>query len=102
MTEQEKREYMDDLTAKTKKFCKIDYDDDEDIIQIMIEAVFEKLMELIPGFDPYNMTNRQKLLVMGFVKDQYDNTDVYLEEDKKLSPAFSSMLLSEIYKGGST
>ena len=43
MTEQEKKEYLDKLTAKTKKYCRIDYDDDEDIIQIMIEAVFEKL-----------------------------------------------------------
>lgn len=102
MTELEKKEYMDALTAKTKKYCRIDYDDDEDIIQIMIEAVFEKLMELIPGFDPFVLTNRQQLLVMGFVKDQYDNTDVYQEADKKLSPAFSSMLLSEMYKGGST
>ena len=102
MTEQEKKEYLDKLTAKTKKYCRIDYDDDEDIIQIMSEAVVEKLTELIPGIDPDVLTTRQPLLVMAYVKDQYDNKDVYIGTEKKLSPAFSSMLLSEMYKGGST
>lgn len=101
MTDEEKKEYMIELVIQTKKYCRIDYDDDEDIIETMIEAVFEKLQELIPGFNPYAMTSRQRLLTMMFVKDQYDHTEVYHENDKKLSNAVSSMLLSEMYKGGS-
>lgn len=93
---------MDSMVSNIKTYCRIDYDDDEEVILIMIEAVFEKLKELIPGFSPYDMTSRQKLLVMGFVKDQYDNTEVYNDSEKKWSPAFSSMLLSEMYKGGAT
>lgn len=88
------------LVAQTKKYCRIDYDDDDDIIETMIETVFEKLGELIPGFSPYAMTSRQRLLTMVFVKDQYDHTDAYNEADKRLSNAVSSMLLSEMYKGG--
>lgn len=100
MTDEEKKEYMQSLVAQTKKYCRIDYDDDEDIIEIMIETIFEKLGELIPGFNPYAMTIRQRMLTMIFVKDQYDHTDAYQGNDKKLSNAVSSMLLSEMYRGG--
>ncbi len=101
MTDEEKKEYMQSLVAQTKKYCRIDYDDDEDIIETMVETIFEKLCELIPGFNPYAMTSRQRLLTMIFVKDQYDHMDAYQEKDKKLSNAVSSMLLSEMYRGGS-
>lgn len=101
MTDEEKEKCMADLVMQIKKYCRIDYEDDEDIIEIMIKTVFEKLKELIPGFNPYAMTSRQRLLTMMLVKDQYDNTDAYHETNKKLSNAASSMLLSEIYGGGS-
>lgn len=100
MTDEEKKEYMSALVAQTKKYCRIDYDDDEDIVKTIIETVFEKLGELIPDFNPYAMTSRQKLLTMMFVKDQYDNPDAYQGNDKKLSNAVSSMLLNEMYRGG--
>lgn len=98
MTDYEKKEYIDTLIVQTKNYCRIDYDDDEDIIKIIIDAVFEKLSALIPGFDPYAMTSRQRLLVMMFVKDQYDHPDAYQENEKKLSNAALSMLLSEMYR----
>lgn len=100
MTDEGKKKYMDVFVSQTKKYCQIDYDDDEDIIQIIIDAVFEKLGELIPDFSPYEMTSRQKLTAMMFVKDRYDNRDAYQGNDKKLSNAASSMLLSEMYGGG--
>lgn len=101
MTDDEKKEYMDALVEQTKKYCRIDYEDDDDIVKTMIETVFTKLGELIPNFDPYALTSRQKLLTMAFVKDLYDNTEAYHGSEKKLSNAVSSMLLSEIYGGGS-
>lgn len=101
MTDEEKQKYLNDFMELTKKYCRIDYDDDEDIVKMMVEAVFEKMGELIPNFNPYAMTSRQKILIMKFVKEQYDNLDAYHQSDKKLSNATSSMLLSEIYGGGS-
>lgn len=102
MTDEEKQKYLNDFVEQTKKYCRIDYDDDEDIVKMMVEMVFEKLGELIPNFNPYAMTSRQKILTMKFVKEQYDNPDAYHQSDKKLSNATSSMLLSEMYGGGST
>lgn len=101
MTDEEKREYMDGLMVQMKTYCKIDYDDDDGTVETIVEAVLEKLKELIPNFSPYAMTGRQKLLAMMFVKDQYDHPDAYCEGSKKLSNAASSMLFSEMYGGGS-
>ncbi len=100
LNEEEKETRMQEFVQQVKTYCRIDYDDDEDILRIMVEAVMEKLQELIPRFDPYAMTARQKLLAMAFVKDYYDNADTYQGAEKRLSNAVSSMLLGEMYGGG--
>ncbi|MCI8713094.1 MAG: phage gp6-like head-tail connector protein [Ruminococcus sp.] len=100
MTEEEKEAYTEEFVERVKNYCRIDYDDDEDILKIMVEAVMEKLEELIPRFDRYAMTARQTLLAMAFVKDYYDNAETYQGAEKRLSNATSSMLLSEMYGGG--
>ncbi|MCD8038874.1 MAG: head-tail connector protein [Lachnospiraceae bacterium] len=99
MTDDEKTEYMSAFLEQVKTYCRIDYDDDEDIITIMVETVLAKLAELIPNFDEYAMTSRQKLLAMTFVKELYDNTNAYGRADGGLSNAASTMLLSEMYGG---
>lgn len=100
MTDEEKKEYMAEFALRTKTYCHIDYDDDDEIIKMIIEATLDELGDLIPGFDPYAMTSRQKLLVMMFVNDQYDHRDVYQDRGQVLSNAASSALLSEMYRGG--
>ena len=73
MTDEEKKEYRDKLVEDCMKYNHIDYDDDKDIVETMVEAIAsEELMELIPNFDPYNLTARQRLLVYSFVKELYD------------------------------
>jgi uncharacterized phage protein (predicted DNA packaging) len=99
MTNEEKTAYMYVLKNQAKKYCRIDYDDDEDIIQLIIDSVIEQLSKLIGGFDPYNMTNSQRLLTLMLVKETYDNRDPYQSIDKKLSDAASTLLLGEMYKG---
>lgn len=55
MTDEEKKEYRDKLVEDCMKYNHIDYDDDKDIVETMVEAIAsEELMELIPNFDPYN------------------------------------------------
>ena len=67
MTDEEKKEYRDKLVEDCMKYNHIDYDDDKDIVETMVEAIAsEELMELIPNFDPYNLTARQRLLVYSF------------------------------------
>ena len=55
---------------------------------------------MIPDFDPYNLTFRQRLLVFSFVKELYDNREKYQKDARSVTNAVSSMLLKEIYGGG--
>lgn len=99
MTDEEKKEYRGKMLATCKKYCHIDYDDDEDIVELMFDATVDEMKELIPNFDPCSMTNRQKLLAFTSVKELYDNREKYQKDMKALTNAVSSMLLKEIYGG---
>lgn len=99
MTEAEKQEYRQKLIDTCKVYCHIDYDDDAEIVELMFDTTMEEMTELIPNFDQYNMTSRQKLLAFTFVKELYDNREKYQKDTKALSNAVSSMLLKEIYGG---
>lgn len=99
MTDEEKQEYRQKLIDTCKVYCHIDYDDDIEIVELMFDATMEELTALIPDFDQYNMTSRQKLLTFASVKELYDNREKYQKDTKTLSNAVTSMLLKEIYGG---
>ena len=101
MTDEEKKEYREKLIADFKTYNHIDYDDDTEIIELLLDTVFEELSDLIPDFDPYTMKSRQRLLALVFLKELYDNREKYQKDSKGVSNAVASMLLKEIYKGGS-
>lgn len=99
MTDEEKKEYREKLIDFCKTYAHIDYDDDAEIVELIVDTVLEEMTELIPNFDPYAMTSRQKLLACASVKELYDNREKYQKDTKTLSNAVSSMLLKEIYRG---
>ena len=86
------------LTALTKKFARIDYTDDDDLVEIMVDAVVESMGEVIPGFNADAMTGRQKIILFKSVKDLYDDREKYGKEKQQMKIAATSMLLSEIYE----
>ena len=99
MTDGERQECRKKLMDECMVYCHIDYDDDIEIIALMLDATIEEMAELIPKFDQYSMTSRQKLLAFASVKELYDNREKYQKETKTLTNAVSSMLLKEIYGG---
>lgn len=99
MTDEEKKEYRQKLIDTCKVYCHIDYDDDIEIIELMFDATIDGMAELIPNFDRYTMTSRQKLLAFITTKELYDNREKYQKDKKELTNAVSSMLLQEIYGG---
>lgn len=99
MTDEEKKEYREKLIADFKQYSRIDYDDDAEIVELILAATIEELSALIPNFDPYNMTSRQRLLTLVFTKELYDNRDKYQKDTKSMANAVSSMLLKEKYGG---
>ena len=86
------------LLTPVKKYARIDYTDDDDLVQTMVEAAVESLADVIPSFDADKMTGRQKIILFVTVKDLYDNREKYGKEKQQLKIAAASMLLSEIYE----
>ena len=41
-----------------KQYIRVDYTDDDSLIELMIDAVVDEMQELIPKFDPENPTDR--------------------------------------------
>lgn len=99
MTEEEKQEYWKKLTDACRLYCHIDYDDDMEIMELMLDVALKEMAELIPNFDRYGMTSRQKLLVLASVKELYDSREKYQKEGRTLTNAVSSMLLKEMHGG---
>ena len=101
MTDEEKKEYRDKLVEDCMKYNHIDYDDDMEILELMFDVTMQEMTELIPNFDPYNLTARQRLLVYSFVKELYDHREKYQNATQQLTNAVSTMLLNEKYGGSS-
>lgn len=82
-----------------KQYIRVDYTDDDSLIELMIDAVVDEMQELIPKFDPENPTNRQKLLICSYVKELYDNRDrMTTESTERIRYAVQSMLLKEMLR----
>lgn len=81
-----------------KRYLRVDYDDDDAIIKILVDAVNTELAELIPDFDEKKPTARQQVLILASVKELYDDRSKRTEKPEYLRAAISSMLLKEIYK----
>ena len=50
-----------------KQYLRVDYTDDDSMIELMHDAVIDEMKELIPSFDPEKPTNRQKILICSYV-----------------------------------
>lgn len=99
MTDEELKEYRAKILEDCKKYSRIDYDDDDDILELMIDTTLEEMSELIPTFNSENLSSRQRLLLLVSVKDLYDNREKFSKDTRVMQHAVSSMLLKEMYGG---
>lgn len=83
---------------QVKSYIRVDYDDDDAIIQLMLDAVLDEMEELIPKFDRGNLTNRQKLLICAYVKEIYDQRGNMTENSEKIRYAVQSLMLKEMLR----
>lgn len=88
-----------------KQYIRVDYTDDDSLIELMIDAVVDEMQELIPKFDPENPTNRQKLLICSYVKELYDKRDrtynngkVSSDSTERIRYTVQSLLLKEMLR----
>ena len=94
---------LDLLTVK--QYCRVDYDDDDALLSLMLSAAIEELLDLIPDMNAAAMSARQKLLCLTVIKDLYDNRERDADGKKKaadkdaMRQAVRSMLLREFLAG---
>lgn len=81
-----------------KQYMRVDYDDDDELIQLLLDTVLDEIEEKVTGFNRNAPTNRQRVLIMSSVKELYDNRDARTDRPETLRPAISSMLIKEICK----
>lgn len=58
-----------------KDYCRIDYDDDDELLLAMTGAAEQELSDSIgsDNFDPDSPTKSQKIIIFAMVQDMYDN-----------------------------
>ena len=89
-----------------KQYLRVDYTDDDSMIELMHDAVIDEMQELIPSFDPEKPTNRQKILICSYVKELYDHRDrmynngkITSDSTERIRYAIQSMMLKETLRG---
>lgn len=81
-----------------KGFIRVDYDDDDEYIQLMYNVTLQEMKEQIADFDAEKPTYRQQLLILTTIKELYDNREKRTTKPELLRAAISSMLIKEMYK----
>lgn len=88
-----------DLTLKeVKQYIRVDYTDDDELIELMMKATLEEMQELIPKFDPEHITSRQKILIFAYIKEMYDGRGNTTAQPDKIRYAVRSLLLKEMLR----
>lgn len=81
-----------------KEYLRVDFDDDDAVIQLMLDAVLDEMEEVIPKFDRDAPSNRQKLLIFSYVKEVYDGRGNMTASQEKMRYAVQSMMLKEMLR----
>lgn len=84
--------------TELKTYLRVDYDDDDAVIQMIRDAVIEEMQEIIPGFDKTDITSRQKIIICAYSKELYDNRGQTTKNSEKLHYSIQSLLLKERLK----
>lgn len=80
-----------------KEFLKVDYDDEDRIIELIQNVALDTMEELIPNFDRNNITKRQELLLKVSINDLFNNRDKTTDK-KTMNYSIASLLMQEMYK----
>lgn len=81
-----------------KLYMRVDYDDDDALIHLMLDGVLDEMEELIPTFVRDKPTNRQKLLIYAYVNELYDKRKNMTEKPETMRYAIRSLMLKEMLR----
>lgn len=81
-----------------KEFLKVDYDDEDNTIELMKGVALETMEHLIQDFDKENLTKRQELLIKVCIKDYFENRDKQVDKKLSMNDSITTLLMQEMYK----
>lgn len=83
-----------------KSYLRVDYNDDDELIRMMMEAAHQYIESAVGKFDETNA--KARLLFMAVVQDLYDNRVLTVTEAqrRRMSYAFSAIILQLQYEEG--
>ena len=81
-----------------KQYIRVDYTDDDALLELIYDAVIDEMKELIPSFDPENPTNRQNILICSYAKELYDQRGSTTASQEKIRYAVRSLLMKEMLR----
>nr|DAJ91735.1 MAG TPA: head tail connector [Caudoviricetes sp.] len=89
---------MDILTlAETKEFLRLDYDDEDNFLQLCIQNAEEYIRDAIDNFDNKIQIERfqrkAKLLAMMLIQDMFDNRELMTKDSEKYKYIAKSLIM---------
>lgn len=97
LTSDQKREIKEKFIEDFREYGRIDYDDDAETLEIIVDAAAEELADMIPEYDFYSMSQRQRLLTMMKTLSMYDERRTHSESAKVPLSNYASLMLKEMY-----
>ncbi|WP_186802686.1 head-tail connector protein [Lacrimispora celerecrescens] len=85
---------------KVKSFLRVDFDDDDNLLKIIMEASEQYIVGAVGEYDGTNP--KANLLFMALVQDMYDNRELMVSEQRKKSMVYTyaSIILQLQYDPG--
>ncbi|MBO0575105.1 phage gp6-like head-tail connector protein [Clostridium botulinum] len=89
---------MDILTlAEVKEFLRLDYDDEDNFLQLCIQNVEEYMRDAIDDFDNKIQIERfqrkAKLLALMLIQDMFDNRELMTKDNEKYKYIAKSLIM---------
>ncbi|XZJ40563.1 head-tail connector protein [Clostridium perfringens] len=80
-----------------KKFLKIDFDDEDEYLNLLIGVATEYIEDALGKFN--SKRYKQKFLFLTLIKDMYENRDFTIKENSNVKYIIRSIIMQESLKG---
>mgnify|MGYP004491846637 FL=1 len=88
----------EEIKKLVNQYCRIDYEDDNELLELIYQVVIDEMKDNIKAFDEENITSRQKIILLTSIKNLYDNREKFGNSKEELKVGLSSISLSEHLK----
>ncbi|EGT0683795.1 phage gp6-like head-tail connector protein [Clostridium perfringens] len=85
--------------SEIKNFLKIDFDDDDEYLNLLIGVAKEYIIDALGKFNENRY--KQKYLLLILIKDMYENREFIVKENSNVRYIVRSIILQESFKGDS-